>query len=150
MANVTGPIRKRDSMDTKLLRPPAGESEKHSWSKRGPRRSRPVSSFIGVAFGFEAFFSLAMRLTSPLRVSSAPFAHFVLEQMPKEISEMVAVPRVSGKARRQANSPRAWLADATQPETPRHASPFPSDSFRIAWEAARAPRPFGIFFWHLL
>jgi hypothetical protein len=29
---------------------------------------------------------------------------------------MVAVPRDSGKARRQANPLRAWPADATQPE----------------------------------
>ena len=47
---------------------------------------------------------------------------------------MVAKRRgVSGKARRQANPHRAWPTDATQPETPRRASPFPSNSFRTAW-----------------
>jgi hypothetical protein len=53
-------------------------------------------------------------------------------------------------ARRQANPRRAWRADATQPETLEgggapsphlRASPFPTNSFRIAWEAARAKWP---------
>ena len=57
---------------------------------------------------------------------------------------------VFGNARRQANPKKgvgpflptkAWPADATQPKTPRRASPFPSNSFRSAWEAARAQWP---------
>ena len=69
------------------------------------------------------------------------FCGWGLEQMPNKFPKWWQRRGVSGKARRQVNPHWAWLADATQPETPHRASPFPSNPFRSAWEAARAEWP---------